>query len=149
MKRNQTAVFLIEFLVVILFFSLSVVVILHLYMAAHNKNEESEQISHALIQAQNTAEKFRTQGKSMFLSEGWVNQSTENAEGDVHKFVYSNEQNSPLIIEVLLLTENAPYGTIESGEVIIYVRGKTNKDYICRLELAKYIASPMDEREEQ
>ena len=82
MKKSGSAVFLMELTLVILFFSLSTVVTLRLFVAAHQQERQSTLHSDALELAENTAELFRAQGVSFFdAADGW--NAAEQEDGSV------------------------------------------------------------------
>lgn len=58
MKRYQGNILLIELLIVILFFSLSQVVMVRVFAAAHEKSHTSVQLRHALMACQDVAEQL-------------------------------------------------------------------------------------------
>ena len=58
MKRYQGNILLIELLIVILFFSLSQVVMVRVFASAHEKSHNSVQLRHALMVCQDVAEQL-------------------------------------------------------------------------------------------
>lgn len=58
MKKYQGNILLIELLIVILFFSLSQVVMVRVFASAHEKSHESVQLRHALMACQDVAEQL-------------------------------------------------------------------------------------------
>lgn len=58
MKRYQGNILLIELLIVILFFSLSQVVMVRVFASAHEKSHNSVQLRHALMACQDVAEQL-------------------------------------------------------------------------------------------
>jgi len=58
MKRYQGNILLIELLIVILFFSLSQVVMVRVFASAHEKSHDSVQLRHALMACQDVAEQL-------------------------------------------------------------------------------------------
>ena len=58
-RRGKTNAFFIEIILVILFFALSMGVVIQVFMAAHSRSVLSGDISAALVKAQDTAEQFR------------------------------------------------------------------------------------------
>lgn len=105
MKKSGSAVFLMELTLVILFFSLSTVVTLRLFVAAHQQERQSTLHSDALELAENTAELFRAQGVSFFdAADGW--NAAEQEDGSV---LYSRLE-SGLRMEVIWKGERTPAG---------------------------------------
>ena len=58
MKKYQGNILLIELLIVILFFSLSQVVMVRVFASAHEKSHDSVQLRHALMACQDIAEQL-------------------------------------------------------------------------------------------
>ncbi len=58
MKRYQGNILLIELLIVILFFSLSQVVMVRVFASAHEKSHSSVQLRHGLLACQDVAEQL-------------------------------------------------------------------------------------------
>lgn len=63
MKRYQGNILLIELLIVILFFSLSQVVMVRVFASAHEKSHNSVQLRHALLACQDVAEQLSVSDK--------------------------------------------------------------------------------------
>ena len=131
MKKSGSAVFLMELTLVILFFSLSTVVTLRLFVAAHQQERQSTLHSDALELADNTAELFRAQGVSCFdAADGW--NAAEQEDGSV---LYSRLE-SGLRMEVIWKGERTPAGRLESGEIRVFENQRS--DPLCRLPLCRY-----------
>jgi hypothetical protein len=129
MKRSGSAIFLMEFIIVILFFSLSVVVTLQMFVTAHQMDTESTQINGALLHAQNVAEQFKATGAVMFTGGDW----TEEAASDgARRFV--REAEDGFLLAVLL---DAGDGAMESGGITVYPSGKESAA-VCSLALGRY-----------
>ena len=135
MKRSGAAIFLMELMVVIMFFSLAIVTSLRLFMTAYNKEHDSARISEALIEMQGTAERFRARGVDVFSSDGW----TEQVLADGRRMFTNEKEDYRLFFEVTLTTESTQNGSMDSGEILAYAGDKENKDPICGLALARYI----------
>ncbi|MBE5801433.1 MAG: hypothetical protein E7319_04010 [Clostridiales bacterium] len=58
MKRYQGNILLIELLIVILFFSLSQVLMVRVFASAHQKSQDSGMLRHALLACENVAEQL-------------------------------------------------------------------------------------------
>lgn len=140
MKKNGTAVFLMELVLVILFFSLSTTVTLRMFMTAHQQEQQSAQLSTALLQAQDIAEQFRARGTAFFTSsDAW--KRTQQADGTT---TYRLKADT-LLMEVELRTEQATAGCSESGEVRVYAAASAEEtteqpsgEPLCRLSLGRY-----------
>ena len=136
MKKSGSAVFLMELTLVILFFSLSTVVTLRLFVSAHQQERQSTLRSDAMELAENTAELFRVLGVSYFDPiDGWtaVNQPDNST-------LYTCTKNG-LLAEVQLKTTATDAGSLETGEIRIMEVEKKNsgqEDLLCRLTLGRY-----------
>ena len=136
MKKSGSAVFLMELTLVILFFSLSTVVTLRLFVSAHQQERQSTLRSDAMELAENTAELFRARGVSYFDPiDGWtaVNQPDNST-------LYTCKKNG-LLAEVQLKTTATDAGNLETGEIRVMEAGKENSgqgDLLCRLTLGRY-----------
>lgn len=134
MKKNETAVFLMELVLVILFFSLSIAVTLRIFMAAHRQEQQSARLSAALLQAQDVAEQFRARGVVVFSSaDAW--QRSEQTDGTA----YYRRSADSLLVEVELRTEQGQAGCMESGEIRVYAASaEQTGEPLCRLPLGRY-----------
>lgn len=103
-----------ELTLVILFFSLSAVVTLRLFVTARQQEQLSALRSDAMELAENTAEQVHAQGASFFDSQnGWTITSQEK-DGSVYTYTHDG---SGLKLEVFLKQEKTGAGTLEIGEV--------------------------------
>ena len=135
MKRSSSAVFLMELTLVILFFSLSAVVTLRLFVTAHHQEQQSTLRSDALELAENTAELFRIQGTACFApADGW-----KTAAGEEGTTIYTYGRDD-LLLQVSLQEQQTDAGKLTSGEVQVKTAaqadGQTN--ILCRLPVARY-----------
>lgn len=136
MKKNGSAVFLMELILVILFFSLSTVVTLRLFVTAHQQEEQSTLRSDALELAENTAELFRAYGTGLFTSPAWI--TLQETGEDTH---YSHTADG-LTARVSLHMADSPEGSLSTGEIVVYQAGSdggTSGDPLCRLALGRYV----------
>lgn len=132
MKKSGSMAFLLELILVILFFSLSTAVTLRLFVAAHDKERDSSRLSDALECAQDTAERFRVQGTSMFdPSDGWTYVIEEDLSA-----LYTRTCGG-LTVTVLVADGDALAGQLESGEIRVYA--PADPDPLCRLPLTRYV----------
>ncbi len=89
-KAGKPNSLLIELVIVLLFFSLSAVVILQLFVAAHDKSVDSAVGTEATLMAEDIAERFRAGGlePGVFLAgDGWTEAAgayTRQAEASGH-----------------------------------------------------------------
>ncbi|MCI8360054.1 MAG: hypothetical protein HFE86_01795 [Clostridiales bacterium] len=136
MKRHSSAVFLMELTLVILFFSLSAVVTLRLFVTAHQQEQQSALRSDALELAEDAAEQFHAQGAAFFDSaDGWSSTPLEQG-GTVYSW-----DGSDLLLEVFLQQEDTGAGALESGEVRITGSEKSvsRGQVLCSLPVGRYI----------
>lgn len=135
MKRHSSAVFLMELTLVILFFSLSAVVTLRLFVTAHQQEQQSALRSDALELAEDTVEQIRALGASFFDSaDGWIITAQEPG-GTIYTY-----QGGDLRMEVFLQQEETGAGTLETGEVCITGSEKSacRGQVLCRLPIGRY-----------
>lgn len=129
MKRNGSAVFLVELLMVILFFSLSAAVTLRLFVSAYQQETASLHLSAALEKAQDTAELFRANGSSLFSSSCWESGDTaglyQQAQGDY-------------LLQVAVKTDESPAGVMESADIVVYLSGQPDGEPVTRLSVSRY-----------
>ena len=135
MKKSGSLIFLMELIVVLLFFSLSVVVTLRLFITANNKTQQSSYINTALTETQNVVEQFRVKGISVFSPDIWTERHTDDGRS---VYNYENTEES-LFIEVSLTSDKLPGGIMYTGDVRAYEINKTDEE-LCVLELARYSA---------
>ena len=111
-----------EMMVIILFFSLSVMIIFRLFVSAHIGDQESTRINNSLLEAKNTVELFKANGSDIFGGGEW--ELTEGQTGDYYIYKKSSSDSSPTtayILEVELSGETTPLGIYETGEIRAYV----------------------------
>ena len=134
MKKGGSAVFMMELLVVILFFAISSTVTLRLFVEAHLDGKKSERTGTAIIMAQSAAEQFHADGLDMFGGK-WL-----YGEWRYENNVYTTETDDAgsVYLEITITNSEKEYGTIYSGEVAAYKAGDPDKDKICSLKLSRY-----------
>lgn len=134
MKKNGSAIFLMELVLVILFFSLSTVVTLRLFVTAHQQEEQSTLRSDALELAENTAELFRTYGTGLFSASEWT-ASRQSDEESCYTLVTGG-----LVAHVSLHTAITRDGCLSTGEIAVYQENRDESAApICRLSLGRYV----------
>ena len=124
-----------EIIVVILFFSLSVGVVIRMFATAYLKEKESARLNDAMISAKNTAEIFRVRGVSIFEENGWEENGDRAAGYRKCYFNYGGED-SEFVLEVLLDTE---VNGLETGRIIAYRSGTDYNDPILEFDIARYM----------
>lgn len=133
MKKSGSAVFLMELTLVILFFSLSTVVTLRLFVAAHQQERQSTLHSDALELAENTAELFLRPGRVLFCCRPTAGTAAEQEDGSV---LYSRLE-SGLRMEVIWKGERTPARPGWNPERSACLKIQRS-DPLCRLPLCRY-----------
>jgi len=130
-----------EMMVIILFFSLSVMIIFRLFVSAHLNDQDSTRLNNALLEAKNTVELFKANGTDIFGSGDWIFEETEPG---VYRYVKNSPEDcvitSAYILIVALTIETAPLGVYESGEVRAYINadGMPEGDPFLALQIGYY-----------
>ena len=133
MKKRGSMAFLMELIVVILFFSLSTAVTLRLFVAAHEKEQESTLLSDALERAQDTAEQFQIKGTSLFdSSDGWTYEIRDDLSA-----LYTRLFEDGLTVTVLVTDADALSGWLETGEICVY--SGADAEPHCRLPFTRFV----------
>lgn len=94
---RRTNIVLIELIIVILFFSLSSVITLQLFVEANRQSKESKVTTDLLIKMENKANEFYEDPLKIredFLSEGWIKEETADKE---HRFTIYYDKNLELV----------------------------------------------------
>lgn len=115
-KRNyaKSELFLMEFIVVILFFSLCAAICISAFVKANTISEDSKSLNHAVILAQSAAEKIKATGK--------VDQD------------YLGKYNDRYILKVETTVEDE----ILTAQIRVYDKEDMKKE-ICSLAVMKYL----------
>ena len=75
MRNSRSSLFLMELVIVILFFSLSSAVCVKLFVKAHQMDQNTVNMNHAMIWIQNYAEQFRSNpaniNETIYLDKDW------------------------------------------------------------------------------
>ena len=116
----------------LLFFSLSTVITLRLFVTAHQQEQQSVRLSEALEQAQDTAEQFYAGGRAFLTNTGW----SADTQGEATLYRQIDAQ---WVIEVSLQETISSAGVLDSGEVRVRAAAAP-EDVLCRLSLARYTA---------
>lgn len=111
---SKSELFLMEFIVVILFFSLSAAICISAFVKANNISEESKKLNHAVILAQSTAEKIKASGST----------------GENYSGTYDNRY--------YLKVESTVEDEMLTADIAVYEKSD-RKTEICRLEVKKYL----------
>ena len=118
MKKSGSAVFLMELIIVILFFTLSVTIIFQLFVSAYTTSKESARLNNAIVEAKNAVEKFKQNG-TYSLTE-W--EQITNGGTVQYKKEFINNENDTLSfwLELNLVEENTKTGKFETGTIRAY-----------------------------
>lgn len=126
-RIGKTRTFLTEFIIVILFFSLSIVVTLQLFLESHNQSELSKDTTIAYIKVQNIAEEIKIHSDKLeeflTLGNGWVKNEVDD--GESYRRFYNNdwiistEQDAAYIMIAKLQYENQDSGKLLQIELMV------------------------------
>ena len=114
-NRTKSELFLMEFIVVILFFSLSAAICINAFVKANHISEESKLLNGAMILAQSTAEEIKATG----------NTSVEK---------YKDYNDESYYLEVITEVQDE----ILVADIAVFDANNRKKE-ICRLEVKKYL----------
>ncbi len=116
-KKNHTKseLFLMEFIVVILFFSLCTAICISAFVKANHISEESKLLNGAMILAQSTAEEIKATGNSSEKK-------------------YKGNQDDTYYLEVMTEVQDK----ILVAEISVF-DGKNRDKEICRIAVKKYL----------
>jgi len=117
-KNNHTKseLFLMEFIVVILFFSLCTAICISAFVKANYISEESKLLNGAMILAQSTAEEIK-------------------ATGDISGEKYKDYHDDSYSLEVMTEVQNE----ILVADIAVFDANNREKE-ICKLEVKKYLS---------
>jgi len=108
-------------------------------MAAYVSEQESAQLNHALIEAQNAAELYKSEGMALFSGDGWVPEAA--GENEYTYVIYIGEENHPesyYLKADIALNENEA-GIYESGQIKAYPANTSNDpEPLFALDIGKY-----------
>lgn len=115
-SNSRTGLFLIELVIIIMFFAISATVCMKLFAFAYTMTEYSSDISHAATAAQNTAECFKAAEGDMVKTAELLGAVFEN-----NKLLYNPDDD----IKLTLITDTNKSDVSVNG--IISVADKNNK----------------------
>ena len=127
MKRYQGNILLIELLIVILFFSLSQVLMVRVFASAHTKSYESVQLRRALMTCEDLAEQLSISEEpdALLLHQGF--------NGQDGSYVYTSEHGFD--VYVLCHREEKPAGTLLSSTIT----AQKDENVIISLPVSLYV----------
>ena len=132
-EHNKTRAFLLEFIIVILFFSVSAVITLQLFANANNKSESNNDMINAVVCAQSVAENIRAE-VSVYNEEGIYTRYLD----DELNYVEDNGYYEETVIVSIVDDKSSEIGTLYEYEIIISNASDNNE--IFSLTISKYIS---------
>lgn len=129
---SNSGLFLIEFMIVLLFFSISAAVCVSIFVHAHSLNKESGEKNQALLLAQSAAEQLKASGEDILKEMG-----AEKIENGAYLFYYDEswkqtEEKSIYCMTIETKTENKL--------LKVQISIDNGKKEIFNLEVKKYMA---------
>lgn len=139
MKRHSSAVFLMELTLVILFFSLSAVVTLRLFVTARQQEQQSALRSDAMELAEDTAELVYAKGVPFLEKDAGWTASDVPAGAEAAHYCYKYDD-SGLLMEIFSQSEQTVGGVLDTSEVRITGSEKSGSpgQILCRLPVKRY-----------
>lgn len=148
-KIGKTRTFLTEFIIVILFFSLSIVITLQLFLAAYNQSELSKNTTIAYIKAQNIAEEIKVYSDKLdeflTLGNGWEKSGLSEEESYTRFYnidwIISNEEEAIYIMIADLQYHEQEAGKLLQVDLILKEKTDMNKreEPLCNIVIKSYI----------
>ncbi len=137
--------FFIEMIIVILFFSISVVVTLQLFVAANNRAQQSSDLSAAVIKAENIAEQVKSLPTADALPKV-LETANQSGSGDelLYTIGYDKEWNQTqsdprYVIDVTMKKAKSDGGTMVSADISINRLHNKRTEDLYTLNSAKYL----------
>lgn len=140
-KIGKTRAFLIEFIIVILFFSVSAIITLQLFLAANEKSQLSIDKTNACAKIQSVAEEIRvnTEYLDSFFSSanGWENDTRYYNEA----FALGNKADAKYILRADISEQQNSAGKLISVELVFWKAGTAEapEEELCRLTVKSYL----------
>ncbi|MBR6637986.1 MAG: type II secretion system protein [Lachnospiraceae bacterium] len=129
---GKVRAFLTEFVLVILFFSLSAVIALQLFLKANDKSEQSRNLTMAYMVAEQTAEAIKSGDADESLEE-LLNRKGCWYDKD---WVACDEAEAEFVMSLKVVTETTAAG--ELVDVVVVVEEKTEDVPLCELPVTIY-----------
>ena len=129
---GKVRAFLTEFVLVILFFSLSAVIALQLFLKANDKSEQSRNLTMAYMVAEQTAEAIKSGDADESLEE-LLNRKGCWYDKD---WVTCDEAEAEFVLSLKVVTETTAAG--ELVDVVVVVEEKTEDVPLCELPVTIY-----------
>ena len=140
-RKSASGIFLMELMLVILFLSLSAIVVLRLFMVSNRESRESEALTRAVAQAQDAAESFHSGGRTVFQQSPWQCSDDRRTYLCYYDREWRNttEERAAYVLEVRLDTQDGEAGILENGEITVRLVGEQlQDDVLCSLPLGRY-----------
>ena len=132
-EHNKTRAFLMEFVIVVLFFSIAAVITLQLFANANNKSEDNDDMINAVICAQTVAENIRSE-VSEYDEEGIYIKYLDRDMNYVDEEAYYEEK----VMVSIDKEASSELGQLYNYKIIIMDSNKNKEIY--SLNLSKYVA---------
>lgn len=132
-EHNKTRAFLMEFVIVVLFFSVAAVITLQLFANANNKSEDNDDMINAVICAQTVAENIRSE-VSEYDDEGIYIKYMDRDMNYVDEEAYYEEK----VVVSIDKEASSELGQLYNYKIIIIDSNKNKEIY--SLNLSKYVA---------
>lgn len=132
-EHNKTRAFLMEFIIVILFFSVAAVITLQLFANANSKSEANKDMINAVILAQSVAENIRAE-VSVYNKEGIYTKYLDSDLNYVEEEGYYEEK----VIVSLVEEKSSDIGGLYEYEIII--SSIRDDKEIFTLTMSKYVS---------
>ncbi len=129
---GKVRAFLTEFVLVILFFSLSAVIALQLFLKANDKSEQSRNLTMAYMVAEQTAEAIKAGENTGTLDEFLYKNGCWYDED----WVACDEAEAEFVLSFKVVTDKTVAG--ELTDVVVVVEVKTTGESLCELPVTFY-----------
>ena len=133
---NRANTFLIEIILVIFFFSISVSVALQFFVTAHKNQQLSEQKTAALMLNQTIVEKFNQQGEALFDQDGYRDAKNTTSDDEINLTLYydsdcniinGNYESATYSLEIHITKESAESGIMYSSSFQVFSNDNTSE----------------------
>ena len=130
MRNSRSSLFLMELVIVILFFSLARAVCVKLFVKAHQMDQNKGNMNHAMIWIQNYAEQFRSNpmelNETIYLDKDW------NICDDCSAALYSVSINT-------LPDETASHGRMAQAQITVQNNSSTSASVLASQTIQIYV----------
>ena len=133
---GKTNSFLLEMILMILFFSVSAAVILQLFASSHNIQKQSSSKNEALLYAQTLAEEFKASGQNLLAR---TSEQTEERYLD-ENWQETGKDNAVYTAQIKISNQSTAAGHLFSATVSVFT-SDTEKHLLCRIPATVYLPS--------